>query len=338
MTTRRHFLNNAAALAAGTLICSPAVLRAQAREAVTVMTPFGFISDFIEMMNAVSGGHFAAQGLDVKLLGGQGTAQATQQLIAGQVAFIRAAAIDQMRAVAASGAPLVAFSTLYQGSTFHMVSLRDKPVKTAADLKGKTVGIVSVAGTTEIFLDLILAKAGLKKDDVKRETTGNSPGALQLVKQGRVDCFMCAINVVVTLQRMNEAIEVWNTDLYAPMPSQGYVTTQKFIDEKPETLTKIMRGLKASVDEMMTQPLKPVFERAAKDFEIPGIKDIDTLVAVNDASREKLWLSEGRENLLRNVPRLWKSGADALRENGVADVKSIEALYTNRFIDAAAKG
>jgi hypothetical protein len=95
--------------------------------------------------------------------------------------------------------------------------------------------------------------------------------------------------------------------------------------------------MKASVDEMMTKPLRPIFERAAKDFEIPGIRDIDTLIAVNDAARERLWLSEGRENLMRNVPRLWKAGADALRENGVANVKNAEALYTNRFIDVIAR-
>ena len=335
MTNRRQFLR--AAAAALPVLGAPAVLRAPAREPLTVMTPFGFISDFIEMMNAVSGGHFATQGLDVKLLGGQGTAQATQQLITGNAAFIRASSIDQMRAAVASGTPLVCFSTLYQASTFSLVSHKGKPIRSAEDLKGKTVGLVSVGGTTEIFLDLMLAKAGLKKDEVRREVTGNSPGAMQILKQGRVDCFMCAVNVLVTLQRMNEPIEHWSTDRYAPMPSQGYVTTQTLIDAKPDTLLRITKAMKASVDEMMTKPLRPVFERAAKDFEIPGIRDIDTLIAVNDASRERLWLSEGRENLMRNVPRLWKAGADALRENGVVDVKNVEALYTNRFVDAVAR-
>jgi hypothetical protein len=48
-----------------------------------------------------------------------------------------------------------------------------------------------------------------------------------------------------------------------------------------------------------------------------------------------LWLSEGPENLLRNVPKLWKSGVDALRDNKVADPGDPESLYTNRFVDAA---
>ena len=337
MTTRRAFLMQTAGLTGATL-AAPALLRAQTREPLTLMTPFGFIPDFIEMMNAISGGHFAAQGFDAKLLGGQGTSQAIQQLIAGQVAFIRAAQIDQMRAVATTGAPLVCISTLYQASTFHVVSLKDKPIAKAEDFKGKTVGLVSVGGTTDIFLDLMLTKVGLPKDSVKREITGNSPGALQILQQGRVDCFMCAINVVVALQNMKAPVEVWSTDRYAPMPSQGYIASQDLIDKKPDVVLRIARAMKASVDEVLTKPIKPLFERAAKDFDIPGMKDVDALSTVTEATSKELWLSEGRDNLMRNVPRLWKDGADALRNAGIADVKNVEALYTNRFIDAAIKG
>ena len=51
----------------------------------------------------------------------------------------------------------------------------------------------------ELLWPIALLAAGMKPDDVKKEVTGNSPGALQLVKQGRVDCFFCAIGVVVAL-------------------------------------------------------------------------------------------------------------------------------------------
>lgn len=335
MTTRREIIGGAAA--AGAALAMPNVLRAQARTPLTAMTPFGFIPDFIEMMNAVSGGHFAAQGLDVTLLGGQGTAQAIQQLVAGQVGFIRSAAIDQMRAVSATNAPLVAFSTLYQGSTFYMVSHKDKPIRSAEDLKGKTIGLVSVGGTTDTFVDLILHKAGLAKDDVKREVTGNSPGAFQIMSAGRVDGFMCSTNVLVTLQRMGQPIEAWSTDRYAPMPSQGYVATRAMVEGKPETMIRVMRAMKASIEEVMTTPLKAVYERAMKDFEIPGLKDMDAVVEVQKAAMDKLWLSEGRENLMRNVPRLWASGVEALNGAGLTALKSPESLYTNSYVDAVTR-
>ena len=90
--------------------------------------------------------------------------------------------------------------------------------------------------------------------------------------------------------------------------------------------------MRASAEQILGKPLKPIFERAAKDFEIPGIRNVDELVEVEKVTSEKLWLSEGRENLLRNVPKLWTSGVDALRENQIATLDSTEALYTNQFL------
>ena len=87
----------------------------------------------------------------------------------------------------------------------------------------------------------------------------------------------------------------------------------------------------------MMQPLQPIFDRAAKLLEIPNIRHVGELVEVEKATADRLWLSEGRENLLRNVPRLWKAGVDALRESKVADPGDAESLYTNRFVDAAMK-
>src|SRR6185437_14055992 len=67
LLSRRHVIKAAAAVFA---IGAARRARAQSLEPVTVMTPFGFIGDFIDLMNAYSGGHFKTQGLDAKVLGG----------------------------------------------------------------------------------------------------------------------------------------------------------------------------------------------------------------------------------------------------------------------------
>jgi len=339
MIGRRQLLKSAGAVAGAGLLNIPAVIpaRAQQGEPLTFMTPFGFIPDFLALMNMVSGGFLAKQGFAPKLVGGQGTATAIQQLLAGQVSFVYVSALDQILAVARQNAPLVAVSTLCQGSTFQMVSLKDKPIRTAEDLKGKTVGIVSVGGATDILLNITLAKNGMKPDDVKREVTGNSPGVLQMVRQGRVDCFMCAIGVATALRRANEPVEIWSTDKYAPMPSQIFLTTKDVVSSKPEQVVRFLRALKGSTDEMMTGNVRQLFERASKDFEITAIRDLDGAVALIDASIKELWLSEGKENLLRNVPRLWKEANDGIRAAALPAVPNVEVLYTNEFIERALK-
>jgi len=333
---RRSFLKSAAGAAA--IAGVPAIRRtAFAADRITVLTPFGFLPDFIEIMNAAAGGHFEKFGVDATIVGAHGASQTTQEILADQAQFARNAGIDLISAVGKGNLPLVSIATLYQGATFHMVSLRDKPIADGRDLRGKTVGIVSVGGSTDTFLNLILAKVGLPREAVKREVVGNSPGALQFIRQGRVDCFICSINVVVTLERKGEPIVYWSMDRYAPMPGQIYMATRATVTDKPDLTVRFLRALKASVDEIMSQPLASIFARAAKQYDLPGVKDIDLTVAVQEASIKRLWLSQGRQNLMRNVPALWQSGVDAMHGLGLIASTDATPLYTNKFIDDALK-
>jgi len=332
---RRQFIGSAAAAAVG----FPAIIRsARAADSITVLTPFGFLPDFIEIMNAASGGHFARNGLDVKIIAANGSAQTLQLLVAGKAQYGRTSGNELISAVSKQKLPLVSISTLYQGSTFQMVSLKDKPILKGEDLKDKTVGLVSVGGATDIFLDLILGKVGLKKDEVKRQYIGNSPGEIDIAKQGRVDCFICTINVVVAIERAGNAITYWSTDRYAPMPSQVLISTRETAASQPDMTTRFLRAMHASVQEIMTQPIKPIFERAQKDFDIQGLKDIELAAATEKIVADELWLSQGKENVMRNVPALWQKGIEELSSIGLAEGNDATHIYTNRYIDEVLKG
>jgi ABC-type nitrate/sulfonate/bicarbonate transport system substrate-binding protein len=334
-TQRRVFLRASAALSATAVL--PLSVSAQPREAMVFCTPFGFIADFIEIMNAHTGGHFAAQGLDSKVVGAQGTAPAIQQLTAGQAQFIRAASIDFMRAIAQQKLPLLAISTIYQGSTFYVISPEEKPIRNAEDMRGKTIGIVSVGGTTDLFIDLMLTKVNVPRTEVKKEVVGNNPGALALVRQGRIDAFIASTGVVTALQTAKEKIVGWSTDRYAPMPSQCYVTTREVAEKRPEFVVKFLRAMKASVDQVIAGPIGPLIARASKDFDIPGRRNLDALTANMEAAK-KLYFSQGKDNLMRNVPSLWREGAGVLAQAGLGDVtKAVDTLYTNQFVDRALK-
>ncbi len=330
MATRRRFL--AGALAA---VAAPAIVRsARAAEKVTLITPFGYDIDFIDMMNAYSGGHFAKEGLDAQVLGAPGTVQHIQQILAGQADFGRFSGIDFIRVVATKDAPLKAVATTRQDSGFHLVSPRDKPVKSGADLKGKQVGILSYGGTTETMIEVMLAKAGMAKDDAKLLVTGNSPGEVDLIHEGRIDCFICTYAVFFALKESGQPLEFLRVDEFVPAPGQVWHGTRATIEQKPELTLKVLRALKASVDEMLTHPLEPIFARAAKDFEIPGAKDIPLLARQEtQAIADNFYYKGQKDTLFRNVPALWQSGCDALRQVGFADVKDPSVLYTNEFVD-----
>jgi len=323
-------LGGGAAMAAGL----GGIASAQGLRPFTAITPFGFIADFGELMNAHSAGHFRAQGLQSTVLGGQGTGQAVTQLIAGQAKFTRASGLDIARAVYAANAPLVVISTLYQGSNWYVISHRDKPIRTALDMKGKKMGVVSVNGTTENFLDLMLGSAGVSPSETPREAVGNSPAAFQFIKQGRIDGFIAALSVAIALREANEPFEFFTSDKYAPMPSQVYATTREVAEKEPELVVRFLRALRASVEDLLTQDYNAILDRISRDFEVPGIRNRAPLVAIAREAKE-LWFTEGRENLMRNVPALWQKGAEAINRSGLFKVDDVARLYTNRFIDEA---
>ena len=310
---------------------------ARAEPAVTVLTPFGFIVDFLEVLNAKAGGHFKAAGLDAQVLGAGGAAAAMQQLAAGRAQFSRGAAIDQMKAVSAQNVPIVSVATLFQSSTFWVISAKAKPILTAEDLRGKRMGVVSIGGTTENFLDLLLFKAKVPKAETPREVVGNNPGAFALVQQGRIDGFIASSNVGNALLRSGAPIEWFSTDKYAPMPSQSYFTTADIIQKSPDQVLAFVKALKASVDEIIKGPVDPLIVRASKEFEIPGIRDRAALVHTIDEDIP-LWLSHGKENLLRNIPELWHEAKVTLGEAGLATIDDETTLYTNTFVDQVNKG
>ena len=65
-----------------------------------------------------------------------------------------------------------------------------------------------------------------------------------------------------------------------------------------------------------------------------GLRDMDDAVQA-ERTFFPLWLAEGKENLLRNVPERWASGVALMRENGLAGPAEPTIYYTNRFLDEA---
>jgi ABC-type nitrate/sulfonate/bicarbonate transport system substrate-binding protein len=333
MPTRRKFLAGAAAAAA--MAGCPAIIgQAVAAEPVTVFCPFSFSTEYSDLMNAYSGGHFAQQGLDAKVISAMGV-QSVQQLVAGQGEFMRNAGVDIIKGISQQGLPLICIATIDQASTYQFVSLKSKPVNGVEDLKGKTVGILTAAGgASSTYLEVILAKAGLAKENVNMMVTGNNPAELQYVKDGRIDCFMCTLDVAIVLERAGEPIHYWSVDRYAPMPSYVHVTRRDVIEQRPELVQRYMRAIKASVNEILTKPLAGIFAREAKDFEVQGIKDMKLAVDLQQILIDRLWLTEGRQNVLHNMPARWATAVDNLRGLGLKGLQEPTAYYTNRFIDA----
>ena len=138
--------------------------RADAADKLTVLLDWFVNPDHAPLVVAKAGGYFERAGLDVELIAPADPSAPPKLVAAGQGDVAVTYQPDLMLQLK-EGLPLVRFGTLIETPLNSLVVLKDGPVKTLADLKGRTVGY-SVAGFEEVYVGVLLKSAGLSAGDI----------------------------------------------------------------------------------------------------------------------------------------------------------------------------
>jgi ABC-type nitrate/sulfonate/bicarbonate transport system substrate-binding protein len=333
--SRRNFLKGTAA--GGTLLLAGGMpVFAQSATKLAFMEPFDLALEYIHEMNAVVGGHFEKEGLEIEINNARGTAVGIQQVIAGQANFTRIGLLDLLKASASQETKLLSVATSLQGGIFQLVSRKADPIMSPADLRGKNVGVASMGGGQENILNLMLAGAGIPADDVPRQAIGSNAGNVEVLKQGRVDAFLATVETALLLKANNEPVEIWSTSKYAPLPGGVIVTTADFAQGNRETVVKFVRAMRNSALEIISADPAKILERVTGKFEIVANESTEFRLSCIKAYNE-LTLAQGEENVMRNVPEVFEAAAKLVNAAGIAKVDDASTLYSNEFIDEAAK-
>ena len=131
---------------------------------LTVMLDWFVNPDHAALVVAQQKGFFAAQNLEVELQTPADPNDPPKLAAAGKV-HLAITYQPQLMMHVSAGLPIKRVGTLIATPLNTLVVLKNGPVKTLADLKGRKIGY-SVGGFEETLLKTMLAKAGLKLDDV----------------------------------------------------------------------------------------------------------------------------------------------------------------------------
>jgi putative hydroxymethylpyrimidine transport system substrate-binding protein len=137
---------------------------AAAADKLTVILDWFVNPDHAPLVVAKEGGYFARHDLDVELIAPADPSAPPRLVAAGQGDVAITYQSDLMLQVT-EGLPLVRFGTLIETPLNCLIVLKDGPIKSLADLKGKKVGY-SAASTQALYLDAILGSVGLSTKDV----------------------------------------------------------------------------------------------------------------------------------------------------------------------------
>jgi len=134
-------------------------------EKVTVLLDWFVNPDHAPLFVALERGYFADHGLEVEFIAPSNPNDPPKLVAAGK-ADIAVSYQHQHQMQIDQGLPLVRIATLIATPLNSLVVLADGPIKSLADLKGKTIGY-SVGGFETILLKVMLEKVGLGLSDVK---------------------------------------------------------------------------------------------------------------------------------------------------------------------------
>lgn len=136
-----------------------------AADRLTVLLDWFVNPDHAPLVVAAEKGYFRDVGLEVELIP-PADPSAPPRLVAAGQGDIAISYQPNLYLQVAEGLPLVRFGTIVATPLNALVVLDDGPVKTLADLKGKTVGF-SVGGFEDALLKMMLSEVDLDLTDVE---------------------------------------------------------------------------------------------------------------------------------------------------------------------------
>lgn len=283
-------------------------------------------------------GYFKAEGLDVTIVDFAGGAKALQAVVGGS-ADVVSGAFEHTINMQAKGQAMRAF--VLQGLAPQIVlGVNPKTMpnfKSIADLKGKKIGVTAPGSSTNVLVNYVLAKAGLKPSDVSIIGVGAANGAVAAMRSGQIDAISNLDPVITLLQRSGDLKIVTDTRIVSeaekvfggPMPAGCLYAPQPFLDKNPQT----------------AQALTNALVRANKWIQAAGGGDIIKVVPESYLLGDRAVYIDGflaAQKALSPDGSIPPKGAEtALRALASVDDKlasaklNLDAVYTNEFVKKA---
>ena len=302
--------------------------RAAAAESITYLFPAPpILPAFGPIQLAKGKGYFAAAGLDVSFAVGRGGVDVAKQVGAGN-APIGGIVADAPIMVRPNGVPIKMVAVFGGKGFMQLVVREDSGIEKPADLKGKTITVMSYQDTTFYALLGLLASAGLTQDDVNIQAVGPT-GVWEFVAAGKSAGMAGVPDWIPPVQAAGVKVKVIPTDEFFPHMAQAIAVSDQTIKEKPEMVGKFVQAALHGMQDIMDDP-----DKAAADFVsfVPEWKGKEGQVKEAFEYYVKL-VYPGQKDLGEINPERLAKLQDFYLAKGIIQKKSpVDDLYTNQFV------
>lgn len=193
-------------------------------------------------------GYFEDEGLDMEVILTDSATTQAQQIATGQVAT---GAVSPEPVIIGrqpgKNLDLSYYMAYYKDNIYGLQVPEDSNIRSIGDLRGKTVGAISLASASVTQVKVALADAGVPEDSVDFVAIGTGGQQATAVKNGQVDALALLDTSFQVLK--NQGIEL--RDIEVPgaddLTSGGLVARTSDLEKDPELYTKIGRAVAKGV-------------------------------------------------------------------------------------------
>jgi ABC-type nitrate/sulfonate/bicarbonate transport system substrate-binding protein len=238
-----------------------------------------------------------------------------------------------------SGADLKTIATLTNKLGYDVVAAPS--IKTAKDLRGKKVGVQTLAGTVWMGAMLGLEYLGLEpdRDKITFLVIGDQTVATQALELGQID--MTVLDGVFSRRLRQKGFNILAelSKANIPFSSQGLVARGATLRDQPEMIEAILKGLLESIAFCLSPKNKPaVIATIMKRLKLndPASAEEGYQDVINGVERKPFPVVDG----LRNIQRLMKLRNPAIEKFKVEEMiddRILRQLDASGFIDGLAK-
>src|SRR5512140_186767 len=240
----------AVALALG--FAAPTCAQAPEKKKITIAVGGKNLFYYLPLTVAERNGYFKDEGLEVEIPNFDGGAKALQALVGGSADMV-SGAYEHTINMAAKKQPIKAVVLQMKYSSIVLVMPKDKAASYngGKGLKGLKVGVTAPGSSTNMFVNNLRAKAGLKPTDVSIVGVGAGSGAFAAMEKGEIDAMSNLDPVITQLESTGKFVavadsrtekgmkEIYGGDYHA---SVIYIT-EEYIKKYPNTVQAVVNAI-----------------------------------------------------------------------------------------------
>jgi NitT/TauT family transport system substrate-binding protein len=280
-------------------------------------------------------GFFKEEGLEVEITDFAGGARALQSLIGGS-ADVVTGAYEHVIRMQARGQDIVGVAEIGRFPSITVAVLKEHAgqIKSAADFKGRKIGVTAPGSSTYLIPLYAMAKAGLKASDAAFIGIGATASAVAAVQRGEIDVISNTEPVISKLEQEGAIVPLVDTRTEAgtralfggPNPAATLYMRREFVEKNPETtqrlvnaFLKALKWLRGATPDEVADSVPPEYHLGDRPLYIKAVAK-----SLESYSRDGIVSSEGQRSVLDMLKAL-----DPEMQNATVD---LDRTFDDRFV------